>query len=109
MRIGEQSTLDLAVSVEHFRVRVLQDALNQATARYWMRRATAFEDARPRSGDHPGGPVDWHTGQPCAPAVGAAQLAEQDRRLAGIAQACRNRAAVSLPDTHHHDDEEGTP
>lgn len=28
---------------EHFRARVLQDALNEATAVYWRRRAAAFD------------------------------------------------------------------
>lgn len=33
---------DLAAHVEHFRARVLQDALAEATASYWRRRAEQF-------------------------------------------------------------------
>ena len=33
----------LADEVEHFRRRVLQDALNEACAAYWIRRAEDFE------------------------------------------------------------------
>lgn len=33
----------LAGFVAHFRSRVLQDALTEATADYWLRRAAAFE------------------------------------------------------------------
>lgn len=33
---------DLPEYVEHFRARVLQDALTEATAAYWLRRAEQF-------------------------------------------------------------------
>lgn len=33
----------LADTVEHFRKRVLQDALNEATAAYWRKRALDFD------------------------------------------------------------------
>lgn len=33
----------LTVHIEHFRARVLQDALLEATAVYWLRRADAFD------------------------------------------------------------------
>ncbi len=33
----------LTVHIEHFRARVLQDALLEATANYWLRRAKTFE------------------------------------------------------------------
>ena len=33
----------LADEVDHFRRRVLQDALNEATAAFWLRRAADFE------------------------------------------------------------------
>lgn len=56
---------DLDAYVEHFRYRVLQDALTEATAHYWRRRADQFA------------------------AVGNAACDE-------IAQACLNRAALSL-------------
>jgi len=65
--------------LDHFRARVLQDALNEATAAYWLRRAETFEDARTR----PGGP----------PEDGTSPGALDDRRRAATAQACRNKAA----------------
>lgn len=42
------------IDIEHFRARLLQDALTQATADYWERRAQQFEDAAPRKGDYHG-------------------------------------------------------
>lgn len=59
------STARLVEDVAHFRRRVLQDALNEACAWYWLRRADDFN------------------------VVGTPECDE-------IAQACRNRAAVSL-------------
>lgn len=41
--------------VDHFRTRVLQDAMTDATADYWRRRARSFEAALPRPGDFTGG------------------------------------------------------
>jgi len=69
--------------VEHFRTRVLQDALTEATREYWTRRAQTFEAAMPRPGDFTGRatPED---------------LTAQRERLASTAAACRQRAAVSL-------------
>ena len=37
------TTDGLAAYLEHFRARVLQDALNEATAAYWLRRAATFD------------------------------------------------------------------
>lgn len=34
---------DLENFVEHFRTRVFQDALNEATSAYWLRRAEQFD------------------------------------------------------------------
>jgi hypothetical protein len=68
---------------EHFRQRLLQDALAEALSIYWERRAQAFLDARPRAGDFQGGAT-------------AEQLAALDRRLAATAQACRHRASLGL-------------
>lgn len=56
---------DLPEYVDNFRRRVLADALQEATAAYWLRRAETFA------------------------AVGSPACDE-------IAQACRNRAALSL-------------
>jgi hypothetical protein len=69
--------------VDHFRARVLQDALAEATAMYWRRRAETFAAARPRAGDFQGTSTDE-------------QLAARDRRLAATAQACRSRASLVL-------------
>lgn len=69
--------------VEHFRARVLQDALNEATASYWIGRAEAFEAARPRPGDFTGNAT-------------RDDLREQWNRLTETANACRARARVSL-------------
>lgn len=43
VRVGTPTTTDLADYVEHFRQRVLQDALNEATSSYWLKRAEMFE------------------------------------------------------------------
>lgn len=67
--------------VDHFRRRVLQDAYAEASAAYWRRRAQQFEAARPRVGDFPGQAT-------------AADLADQDARLAASAAACRHRASL---------------
>ncbi len=74
----------LAEHVEHFRRRVVQDALSEATSAYWCRRAEMFENARHRPGaDYPGlATID--------------ELRVAWRELTEIAQACRNRATVSL-------------
>jgi len=69
---------DVSEYVTRFRARVLQDALNEATAAYWLRRAEAFENARTR----PGSP----------PEDGSTPGAVDDRRRAATAQACRNKA-----------------
>lgn len=70
--------------VAHFRARVAQDALNQATARYWLRRAEELEAARHRPG------VDY-VGN-----ASAEDLQARSIRATDTAAACRNRAAVSL-------------
>lgn len=40
--------------LEHFRFRVLQDAMVEATTIYWRRRAEQFRSALPRPEDHIG-------------------------------------------------------
>jgi hypothetical protein len=42
------------IDIAHFRARLLQDCLSQATAQYWERRAQQFENAAPRKGDYCG-------------------------------------------------------
>lgn len=91
IRVGLITDDDIA----HFQARVIQDAMNEATPSYWLRRARQFEDARPDPArDHNGGPVDFDTGTPAR----QPDLDDLRRRwlaLTEIAQACRNRAAVS--------------
>jgi hypothetical protein len=57
-------------------------AWGSATARYWLRRAATFEDARPRVDDFHGRATP-------------AKLAARWDRLTEIAQACRNRADIA--------------
>lgn len=78
--------MDLSAYVEHFRARVLQDALNEATSSYWLRRADQFTAAMPRPGEFNG----QRTGD---------QLNEKVVELTAIVQACRVRASVSLLQT----------
>lgn len=74
---------DLPGMLDHFRARVVQDALTEATAHYWRRRADTLEAARPRPGDFTGKAT-------------SDEIAAVDRRLTAAARACRERAAVSL-------------
>lgn len=71
----------LADYVEHFRQRVLQDALAEATRDYWLRRAADFEAALPREGDFVPAGVD---------------LERRRLEIAAALLACRKRAAVSM-------------
>lgn len=69
--------------VEQFRKRVVQDALAEATAAYWQRRAEEFDAALPRPGDYPGEATPE-------------EREARRQRVAQTALACRQRAAVSL-------------
>ena len=40
--------------LDHFRARVLQDALTEATAQYWIHRAHQLRQAAPRPGEYHG-------------------------------------------------------
>jgi hypothetical protein len=42
------------IDLEHFKARLLQDCLTQATAEYWLHRADQFLEAAPRKGDYRG-------------------------------------------------------
>jgi len=42
------------IDIDHFRERVLQDALTEATAQYWVHRAHQFQQAAPRLGEYHG-------------------------------------------------------
>jgi len=68
--------------VDHFRARVLQDALTEAIATYWLTRAERFDRAMHRPGDFRG-------------RAGVEALAANNAILAEAAQACRNRASLS--------------
>ncbi|MGD7707253.1 hypothetical protein [Microlunatus sp. Y2014] len=72
----------ITIDINHFRARVLQDCLSEATAAYWRGRAQTFEDARPKATDYNGRAT-------------SAQLAAKDAELAAIAAACRARALVA--------------
>lgn len=74
---------DIAAYLEHFQFRVLQDALAEASNDHWLRRAEAFEAARPRHGDFHG------------QATHEALQARWDR-LTEQTQACRAAAQVAL-------------
>ena len=74
--------MDLAEFIEHHRVRVLQDALAEATAAYWLRRAEQLERAKPRPGEFHG-------------QMTRAELRAKWRELDEIVRACRNRATIA--------------
>jgi hypothetical protein len=42
------------IDIDHFRARVLQDALTEATAHYWVHRAHQFQQAAPTVGEFHG-------------------------------------------------------
>ena len=44
----------MALDLDHFRARILQDALTEATAAYWLRRADQLEAAAPQRSDYRG-------------------------------------------------------
>lgn len=74
---------DLAEHVDNFRRSVLADAIQEASAIYWNRRADSFDKARPRPGDY--------AGQATRPDLNARR-----DRCTDVARACRARASVSL-------------
>jgi hypothetical protein len=44
----------ISIDIDHFRARILQDALTEATAAYWLHRAEQFEAAAPQPTDYSG-------------------------------------------------------
>ena len=66
---------------EPMRRRAVQEAISNAMAATWRRRADMFDQARPRPGDYRGQAT-------------AEQIAEADRRCAEVALACRSHAAA---------------
>ena len=69
----------------HLTARVLQDALTEATADYWERRAQQFEAAAPKLGEYHGNAT-------------RDQLNEAWLECMTIAQACRAKAQFFLMD-----------
>ena len=74
---------DVIDHIDHFQARVCREAILEAEAATWERRAVMLEWARPRTGD-------WH-GQ-----ATRAELRARYDLLTAQAQACRLRARVSL-------------
>ena len=82
--LGSRHRVDgLGDNIEHFRGRVVQDAISEALAIQWTRRAEAFERCLPRPDDFTGRATPE-------------QLEVQRQRIEATVFACRNRAAVSL-------------
>ena len=69
--------------VQHFKARVLQDALTSASVGYWLARAEAFEEAAPR-----GGKGEYRGN------ATAEQLWEARQRCTQTALACRRHAQL---------------
>lgn len=88
--------------VENFRRRVLQDALTQATASHWRRRADQLEAARPVLGEYYGGAVAWPGDPlPAGATTTGAPVEELRKRwidLTETALACRRRADLLTAD-----------
>lgn len=68
--------------IEQFQRRLVADAMQEATAAYWRRRAAAFDAATPR-------PEDFR-GQ-----ASPQEIKEQQARLRALAEACRHRAVLA--------------
>ena len=69
----------IKIDIEHFQARVLQDALTEATAQYWVHRAHQFQQAAPR--------LDEYRGQ-----ATSEQLTERWIECMATMQACLNHA-----------------
>lgn len=71
----------LIPDLNHFRRRLVADALTEATGNYWERRARTFEWATPRPGDYTGGASIF-------------ELAERMARCQAAAEACRQHSKL---------------
>jgi hypothetical protein len=69
------------IDIEHFRARLLQDCLTEATAMHWLGRSQAFRDAAPR-------PSDFHG------RASRDQLADAYQRCMATAAACHAHARL---------------
>jgi hypothetical protein len=74
--------LGFAEHLEHFSRRFVQEVIEDATAAYYLKRAQAFEAAKPK-------PDDYHG------KASREDLRAQWLRLDELAKACRARAKVS--------------
>lgn len=74
-----QTTLHL--DLEHFRSRVLQDALSEACAGYWNRRAELLERCLSRPGDYAGSAT-------------AEEIESRDARIRADVARCRAHATL---------------
>lgn len=91
MRRHVADLLDRVDVAEDMRRRAVQEALSDALAITWTRRAALLDWAAERPGDYPGGPVDWETGEPLAP---PAPDPERAAALRDSALACRRKAVL---------------
>lgn len=92
MRRHLANLLDRIDLGEQIRRRAVQEAISDALAHTWTRRAEALEDALPRLDDYRGGPVDWETGRPLYEGSTTGQGRADDLRAAALA--CRQKAAL---------------
>jgi hypothetical protein len=69
----------ITIDLDHFRARILQDALTEATAQYWVHRTHQFQQAAPR--------LDEYRGQ-----ATPEQLTDAWHRCMDTAQACLSHA-----------------
>lgn len=69
----------ITIDFDHFRARILQDCLTEATAQYWLRRAHQFQQAAPRLDEYHG-------------AATREQLRERWIQCMATAEACRRHA-----------------
>lgn len=81
--------VSLGEYLDHFTRRILQDALAEATAAYWLRRAADFDAAKPIK--PPGGFKNPE------------QAREQWRRCHEAAEACRHAAELAPFQDFAHD------
>ena len=71
------------IDYDHFRARVLADCIIDASAVGWLRRAAAFQWARPRSGDFNG-------------KASQEEIRDRDLRCQAVAAACRHKAQLIM-------------
>jgi benzoyl-CoA reductase/2-hydroxyglutaryl-CoA dehydratase subunit BcrC/BadD/HgdB len=76
----------LHIDIEHFKARLLQDALTEATAQYWIHRANQFQQAAPRLNEYHGQASDE-------------QLRDAWLDCMATAEACRRHAKLTRPES----------